>query len=143
MTAREYLHQAYRLDHKINSDIEELQRLREMSCSISSPQFGDRVQTSRNTEAPFVKCIYKIQEMEEKINAEIDLFVDLKKEIRTVIEKVENTDEQMVLRYRYIHNMTWEEIGDELNADKSTVRRWHGSALSHVTLPENPTKIQC
>jgi len=90
-----------------------------------------------------VKCIFKIQEMEEKINAEIDLFVDLKKEIRTVIEKVENTDEQMVLRYRYIHNMTWEEIGDELNADKSTVRRWHGSALAHVTLPENPIKIQC
>ena len=89
MTAKEYLHQAYRLDHKINSDIEELQRLREMSFSISSPQLGDRVQTSRNTEAPFVKCIFKIQEMEEKIDAEIDLFVDLKKEIRSVIEKVE------------------------------------------------------
>ena len=37
MTNKEYLHQAYRLDHKINSDIEELKRLREMSGSISSP----------------------------------------------------------------------------------------------------------
>lgn len=143
MTAKEYLHQAYRLDHKINSDIEELQRLREMSCAISSPQLGERVQTTRNTDAPFVKYICKIQELEDKINAEIDLFVDLKKEIRAVIEKIENTDEQMVLRYRYIHNMTWEEIGDELNADKSTVRRWYGSALAHVTLPENPLKIKC
>jgi len=141
MTAKEYLHQAYRLDHKINSDIEELQRLREMSCSISAPQLGDRVQTSRSTDAPFVKCIDKIIDMEEKINSEIDLFVDLKKEIRSVIEKVENTDEQMVLRYRYIHNMTWEDIGDELHADKSTVRRWHGTALTHVVLPENPTTI--
>lgn len=141
MTAKEYLHQAYCLDHKINSDIEELQRLREMSFSISSPQLGDRVQTSRNTEAPFVKCIFKIQEMEEKIDAEIDLFVDLKKEIRSVIEKVEDTDEQMVLRYRYIHNMTWEQIGDELNADKVTVWRWHQKALAHTVVPENPITI--
>ena len=27
MTPKEYLHQAYRLDHRINSDIEELNRL--------------------------------------------------------------------------------------------------------------------
>lgn len=141
MTAKEYLHQAYRLDHKINSDIEELQRLREMSTSISSPAFGERVQTSRNTDAPFVKCLFKIQELEQKIDAEIDLFVDLKKEIRSVIEKVENTDEQMVLRYRYIHNMTWEEIGDELHVDARTARRWHGSGLQTVILPENPIKI--
>jgi DNA-directed RNA polymerase specialized sigma subunit len=141
MTAKEYLHQAYRLDHKINSDIEELQRLREMSYSLSSPQLGDRVQTTRSNEASFVKCICKIRDMEEKINAEIDLFVDLKKEIRSVIEKVENTDEQMVLRYRYIHNMTWLQIGDELHADKSTIRRWHGQALAHVVLPENPIRI--
>lgn len=143
MTAKEYLRQAYRLDHKINSDIEELRRLRELSCSISAPQFGDKVQTSRPAEAPFVKCVHKILELEEKINSEIDLFVDLKQEIRAVIENVEDADEQMVLRCRYIHNMTWDEIGDELNADKSTVRRWHGSALTHVTLPEDPIRIRC
>ena len=141
MTPKEYLHQAYRLDHRINSDIEELNRLREMSSSISSPQLTERVQTSHSTEAPFVRCIYKIMELEEKINAEVDLYVDLKTEIRSVIEKVENTDEQMVLRYRYIHNMTWEQIGDELNADRTTVYRWHNTALRHVVLPENPIRI--
>lgn len=141
MTPKEYLHQAYRLDHRINSDIEELNRLREMSSSISSPQLTERVQTPRSTEAPFVRCIYKIMELEEKINAEVDLYVDLKTEIRSVIEKVENTDEQMVLRYRYIHNMTWEQIGDELNADRTTVYRWHNTALRHVVLPENPIRI--
>lgn len=141
MTPKEYLHQAYRLDHRINSDIEELNRLREMSVSISSPQLTERVQTSRSTEAPFVRSIYKIMELEEKINAEIDLYVELKSEIRGIIEKVDNPDEQMVLRYRYIHNMTWEQIGDELHADRTTVYRWHNTALRHVTLPENPVKI--
>ena len=38
--------------------------------------------------------------------------------MREVIDAVQNTDEQMVLRYRYIHNMTWEQIGAELKADE-------------------------
>ena len=141
MTNKEYLHQAYRLDHKINSDIEELRRLREMAGSISSPQWGERVQSSRNTDAPFVRSIEKIIILEEKINKEIDTLVDLKEQMRDVIAGVENTDEQMVLRYRYIHNYTWEQIGDELNADKATVWRWHKTALSNVVLPEKPIII--
>ena len=141
MTPKEYLKQAYRLDHRINSDIAELGRLREMSTSISSPSLGEKVQTNRNTDSPFVKCLERIYSLEEKINEEIDLLVNLKEEIRSVIDMVSNTDERMVLRYRYIHNYTWEQIGDVLGADSRTVRRWHGQALGHVTLPENLLKI--
>ena len=141
MTPKEYLKQAYRLDHRINSDIAELGRLREMSTSISSPGLGEKVQTNRNTDAPFVKCLERIYSLEEKINEEIDLLVNLKEEIRSVIDMVSYTDERMVLRYRYIHNYTWEQIGDVLGADSRTVRRWHGQALGHVTLPENLLKI--
>lgn len=141
MTPKEYLKQAYRLDHRINSDIAELGRLREMSTSISSPSLGEKVQTNRNTDAPFVKCLERIYSLEEKINEEIDLLVNLKEEIRSVIDMVCNTDERMVLRYRYIHNYTWEQIGDVLGADSRTVRRWHGQALGHVILPENLLKI--
>lgn len=141
MTPKEYLKQAYRLDHRINSDIAELGRLREMSTSISSPNLGEKVQTNRNTDAPFVKCLERIYSLEEKINEEIDLLVNLKEEIRSVIDMVSNTDERMVLRYRYIHNYTWEQIGDVLGADSRTVRRWHGQALGHVILPENLLKI--
>ena len=141
MTPKEYLKQAYRLDHRINSDIAELGRLREMSTSISSPSLGETVQTNRNTDAPFVKCLERIYSLEEKINEEIDLLVNLKDEIRSVIDMVSNTDERMVLRYRYIHNYTWEQIGDVLGADSRTVRRWHGQALGHVTLPEKLLKI--
>ena len=141
MTNKEYLRQAYRLDQKINSDIEEVARLREMAGNISSPVLGDKVQTSRNRDGLFVRNMEKILLLEEKINREIDALVDLKSQMRDVIAAVQDTDERMVLRYRYIHNLTWEQIGNELNADKSTIRRWHGSALAHVVLPDNPIKI--
>jgi len=141
MTAKEYLRQAYRLDQKINSDLEEVAALREMASSVSSPQLSERVQTSRKGDAPFVRCLEKIMALEDKINKEIDLLVELKKEIRMVITTVEDTDERMVLKYRYVHNYTWEQIGNELHADARTVRRWHGKALLHVVLPESPITI--
>lgn len=141
MTAKEYLRQAYRLDQKISSDLEEVASLREMSASVSSPQLTERVKTSKNTDAPFVRALEKIMDLEERINKEIELLMELKKEIRAVITTVEDTDECMVLKYRYVHNYTWEQIGNELHADARTVRRWHGKALQHVIMPENPITI--
>ena len=80
--------------------------------------------------------------LEEKINAEIDLLVDLKEQIRGVIAAVPDTDERMVLSYRYVHNLTWEQISDELNESVSTVKRRHKSALDHAVLPENFIQIE-
>ena len=71
MKVKEYLGQAYRLDQRINSDIEELGKLREMSSSIA-PLSEERVQTSRKYGCPFCTQPYKIMELEDKINAEID-----------------------------------------------------------------------
>ena len=141
MTAKEYLKQAFRLDHRINSDITEMERLREMACSIGAPGFEEHYNPNHPTEAPFVRSLEKVWQMEEKINGEIDRLVDLKAQIRSVIEAVTDPNERMVLRYRYIHNMTWDQIGDELHADARTVRRWHGTALLHVELPENPITV--
>jgi hypothetical protein len=98
MTPKEYLKQAYRLDQKINSDIAEAARLREMASSVGSPGFEAHCNPNRPTEASFVRCLERVWELEQKINTEIDKLVDLKEQIRTVIDKVENPDEQMVLR---------------------------------------------
>lgn len=142
MKAKEYLHQAYRLDKRIQSNIEEMERLRELSTSVSSPSWCERIQTQRHTDALFVRYLERIEELQIKINDEVDNLIALKAEIRDVINKVMDIDERLVLRYRYVHNFTWEQIGDELNADKSTIRRWHGNALNHVIVPENPITIQ-
>jgi DNA-directed RNA polymerase specialized sigma subunit len=80
-------------------------------------------------------------DLEDKIHAEVTKLMALKEQIREVIDEVADTDERMVLRYRYIHNLTWEQIGDELHADRTTVYRWHNSAVNHVKLPENPIQI--
>jgi len=141
MKIKEYLHQAYRLDKRIQSNIEEMEGLREMATSVSSPSWDERVQTSRCEEAKFVRCVERIMDLERRINAEVDNLIALKEQIRCVINEVSNTDERMVLRYRYVHNFTWEQIGDALDADRTTVYRWHNAALKHAVLPDVPIKI--
>ena len=141
MTAKEYLSQTCRLDQQITSNIAEIARLREMDRGISSPSWEEKVQASRNAEAPFVRCLEKIMDLEKIVDSEIDTLVDLNRQIRTTVDTVANINERLVLRYRYIHNMTWEQIGRELNVDESTIRRWHKAALSAVVLPADPIQI--
>ena len=141
MTSEEYLRQATRLDEKINYDLEELAWLRAMAGSVPSSAARDRVQTGRRGEAPFVRSVEKILAMEEKIDREIDLLVDLREQIRGVIDALPNRDERMVLHCRYIKGMTWDQIALKLSAAKRTIHRWHASALEHVVLPEKPIVI--
>ena len=141
MTAKEYLNQAYRLEHFIRLEKEEIEYWQEVACSVSSPGFEEHFNATRNTEAPFVKTIYKIMEYQDELNKKLNKLIKLKEEIKQVIDAVEDNDERAVLQYRYLKNYSWARIGDLLVADERTVRRWHNKALAHVVIPDNPTII--
>ena len=135
MTAKEYLQQAYRLNELIDSDAHELERLRDLAGRISSPNFGERVQSSRNLDAPFVKYLGDIMEMEEKIQKELCRLVVLKKQILTALESVSDREERLLLTYRYLNNESWEQIAVDLSESMSTVHRIHASALRNFPVP--------
>lgn len=142
MNKKEYLRQAYLLDKRIKADMDEVVRLRELATSVSSLRYDrEYVQATRSIEAPFVKALIRVMDLEAKINVEITMLISLKEQILDVISKLESVDEQMILRYRYMSNMTWEDIGNELHAGVRTVIRWHGNALEHLVFPENPIRI--
>ena len=143
MNVKEYLKQGRLLDQKINFNLRRLQEMKSGLCSISSPQFkADKVQTSPDGDAPFVKALLRVEEMQEQINQEIDLLVDLRQQIDDVIHSLASENQQMLLLYRYIEDRTWEDIGNLLGVDKSTVKRWHLDALAKLRLPENPILIR-
>lgn len=140
MTAREYLGQAYRLDQRINSKLEQVSSLHALATKATST-ISDMPGSPNRNNNRMEDIVVKIIELENEINADIDLLVTFKKEVPLVIESVNNMDERMVLRYRYVHNFTWSKIGDELNADERTVRRWHKLALAHIMIPPDCTFI--
>lgn len=108
-----------------------------MLQTISSPGFEEHYNASRNTDAPYIHTLEKIFDMESKILEEMNLLMALKQQIRDVISKAEKPEHQMILRYRYIHNMSWPKIGEMISADGRTVQRWHNKAIASIKLPEN------
>lgn len=141
MTSKAYLDQAYRLEQRVRLDKEELEDLRTLAASVGSPGFEEHYNPNHASEAPFVKTLERIWEMEKKVNDELCLLLQLKGEMQSVINQLDNMDERLVLTYKYLKNYTWMRIGNELSADERTIRRWHSRALSHVKVPENPTII--
>ncbi len=142
MTAKEYLSQGYRLEQRIRLVREEIDNLQELAGSVSSPGFEEHYNATRNTEAPFIRTIYKIMELEDKQNSLLNQLLAFKQEMCEVIDSVDDLNERMVLYYRYIGNESWQDIGKRLFVDERTVRRWHNKALSHVVLPENPMVLE-
>ena len=135
MTSKEYLRQAYRLNELIDSDAEELERLRDLSFKIAGGNYGERLISSGRKEPSFVRYIDEIDEMERKIHAELCELVLLKRNITQAINRMENREERLVLSYRYLSNKTWEQISSILSVSIRTVHRIHQSALNHFSVP--------
>lgn len=136
MNAKEYLQQAYRLNELINSNLVELQQLRDFSTSIAPVDVSkERVQGGIDSHDKIGSIVAKIADLDDVINSDIDKLVDLKQEIRTTINNVSDNDEKLLLRYRYINFYTWDEICEKFDTSMRNVQRIHSSALQNIIVP--------
>lgn len=136
MTAKEYLSQVYKLDHKIYLMKLEVEEYHRLASSIPGQDFTrERVQTTRNLDAPFTKWIYKAIEKEEQIKKKMEELLRVKTEVMSVIDNIENDNLRVVLKLRYIDSLSWGEIAEKIYASDKTVRRWHNQALELVVVP--------
>lgn len=135
MTAKEYLNQARHLDALIHCRLREIDYWRDLSSSVSGSSFEEHHNPNRPTEAPFVRCLEKIDEIQHSVEEKVAYLICLKEEINKAIDKLDNRDEQLLLRYRYLDNCTWEEIAAMLNVSIRSVHRIHGMALQHFSVP--------
>ena len=130
MKAKEYLQQLQRLDTVINQKIKELDDLRLKSQSTGSVDYSkERVQTSPSGDAPFVKLIGRIIDLEAEINAEIDRYVDEKHRIINQIQGLKNSDYISLLFKRYVEFKSLEKICVEMNFSYDYIKHLHGYAL--------------
>ena len=132
MTAKEYLTQAYRIDQRINSKLEQVASLRDLSTKATST-FSDVPPSGTRDVHRMEDVICKIIMLENEINAEIDHLVDLKREIREVISAVKNLECQTLLELRYLCFKTWEQIAVQMNYSMLYIEESIVTAIS-----ENP-----
>lgn len=80
MTIKEYLSQAYRIDQRINSKLEQVRNLRELAEKATST-LSDIPCSGNGNKQKMESVIVKIIDLENEIDEEIDKLVDLKHEI--------------------------------------------------------------
>lgn len=128
MTTKDYLNQVGRLNRMINNKLIEIAQLKELACSISAIQTGERVQTTPNYDKIGTAYV-KIDEMERKLDKLIDTYVDKKNHIIGQIDGIEDEMLYNILFARYIERKTFEKIATELEYSWRQIIRLHGKAL--------------
>ena len=129
MTIKEYLSQAYRIDQRINSKIEQVKRLHDLATKATSTisetcpcNFGNRQRMESN--------IVDIVDLEREINEDIDKLLDVTKAIMAIIKRVKNPEYQTLLELRYLCFKKWEQIAIDMDYDLRYIHKLHLRALS-------------
>lgn len=129
--AQTYLRQAAICNAKVNSLLEEVQRLKELTRQITATLKPDVVSHSGNQDK-LGNMIAKIVDLENEINAAVDEYVDKRREIITTIEKINVPDQVSVLYKLYLEEKTWPKIAEEMHMTERNAQYIHGRALQSV-----------
>ena len=128
MNAKDYLTKAYNLDKFIDACLVELSNIKRQSQIISSIDYTrDKIQKS--PENRIENTIVKLIDKENLINDKIDELVDLKTEIRSKIDCIPDETERLLLTYRYLCFLSWEEIADKMSYSCRNIHYLHTKAL--------------
>jgi len=133
MTAKEYLSQAYRIDQRINSKLEQVRSLRELATKATATLSDAPASGSRKVHS-MSDIIDKMIDLENEINDDIDRLVDLKREIVAAIKRVENPEYQTLLELRYLCFKTWEHIAVQMGYSIQNAYKMHDHALMAVSV---------
>lgn len=129
MNPKTYLLQIQKLEIKIR----QLKRERDEIASViglsGSSLDGERVSRSAKNEAPFVRLVEKINEIENKLSTLLNNYVDKKNEIISQIHAMENENYMNLLYKKYVEGKRLNVIADEMGYSYRQVNRIHGYAL--------------
>lgn len=114
MNAKNYLNQAYRLDQRIHSKLEQIQVLNALATKCTSVISGMPKAQGRNASS-MEEAVCKIIDLEHKIGKYVEELVAIKLDLMKTIEQVDDFTLQIILEKRYLSYESWERIADEIN----------------------------
>ena len=131
MTPKEYLAQGIHLDIIIKNKIDQIADIEALLTRVSATLSDVKVQTSVDDHKN-EDLIIKMLEQREELFDDFDRYARVRKEIKEVINAVDDNDLKLLLEMRYITYMKWEEIADKLGYSIQHVYRLRKKALARV-----------
>lgn len=127
-----YLSRYRRLNERIDRLLEEQSRWRERALKITpvlsqAPGGGE-------SGSPIERPMDKVLEIDAEIKQEIDELQTVRQEIRAALNQLEDESLKLLMEYRYIDGLTWEQIAVKMNYCWRQVCRKHGQALTQITM---------
>ena len=128
MITKQYLGQIERLDKMIQNKLSEIYQLKTMACSVTVSNDGERVQTSSDKDR-LGSTVAKIVDLEKETDRLVDRFVDLKKEIMSIISMIKSERHREILFKKYLEQKSLYEIAEELGMTDRGCKKAHKRAL--------------
>ena len=135
MNAKEYLNRVFKLQQKLKSMHLRAEEYERLAASVPGQNYeAVRVDGTRSLEAPFVKWICKLSDLEAKIKETEAELEKVKAEVVATIEGLDDEREKDVLMLRYVSCMTWDEICEKLYLSERSAFRFHSEGLKKIKL---------
>ncbi len=100
-------------------DIENIKEEIKSLPTISSPQYSD-MPHGTDINNPLEKWLLKKEKLIEKLNQKIEKYTDELLRIENIIDTIEDIEIRTIARMRFIQCMKWEEIGEQMNYERTT-----------------------
>ncbi len=130
MKAKCFLRQIEKLDRMIKNKVVEQEQWRSIAMGTTAPMGGERVQSS-GSKQKMADAVERFVEIEKEINKSIDILVDTKNDVISVIEQLK-TIEYDILHKLYVQYMSLYDVADIYDKSYSWVTTIHGRALKNV-----------
>ena len=136
MVTKQYLSQIERLDKMIQNKLSEIYQLKTMACSVTVSNDSERVQTSSDKDR-LGSTVAKIVDLEKETDRLVDRFIDLKKEIMSIISMIKSEKHREILFKKYFEQKSIYAIAEELGMTDRGCKKAHKRALEEFEKIKN------
>ena len=130
--AKQYLRQYELINCRIDTKIEQQRRLRDIASSVSITynNIGGTSVPGYNSRTATI--VEKIILLEEEINNDIDIMLQLERQLIDIINAVPDGPMMRLLTLRYVSLLSFDAIASQLHYSIRHTLRLHGRALQKV-----------
>ena len=128
---KEYLRSYQKVVRREQEILEEIQQLR-MDKMFPSVVIDGMPKGSEQSDLS--EYVAKVDELIQKLKNERFKKIKLMDNILYSISVMEDNDEKIVLKLRYIKGLKWEEIENALGCSNRSIHRLHSKALQHFVV---------
>ena len=132
MNVEKWLNQVKMMDQLIDAKLAERDRLNALATDISAKPFDGMPHSNTGMVSQKMQdAVIKMVMLAHEIDKLIDQYIDYKKEVVSMLEKLSDVEYGVLHRY-YIRYMTWEQVAEDMGYSIRQIMRIKKKSLKNL-----------